>query len=42
MNVHSHLFYTVLEVLVTALRQEKERNGHKTGKVEVKLLICKT
>ena len=35
------LFNIVLEVLATAIREEKERNGIQIGNEEVKLTVCR-
>ena len=35
------LFNIVLEVLATAIREEKERKGIQIGKEEVKLTVCR-
>ena len=41
-DVHSHHFQsTVLEVLVIAIREDKEIKGIQTGKKEVKLTVCR-
>ena len=37
----SLLFNTVLEVLATAIREEKEIKGIQFGKEEVKLTVCR-
>ena len=37
----SLLFNTVLEVLATAIRQEKKNKRNKIGEEEVKLSVCK-
>ena len=37
--MHGLLFNTVLEVLATAIREEKEIKGTQIGKEEVKLLL---
>ena len=39
LNIHYSLFNIVLEVLATAIREEKERTGTQIGKEEVKLSL---
>uniref|UniRef100_A0A8B9XSL6 Reverse transcriptase domain-containing protein n=1 Tax=Bos mutus grunniens TaxID=30521 RepID=A0A8B9XSL6_BOSMU len=39
LNTHYSLFNIVLEVLATAIREEKERKGTQIGKEEVKLSL---
>ena len=39
--VSSLLFNIALEVLVTTIREEKERKGIQIGKEEVKLTVCR-